>query len=60
MKEDIVKIKKEVKQLEDERLAMEILKGYKSLNKKQFIIILVLIEVLTLALTYIAYLLVFI
>lgn len=43
MKEEIEELKKEVQEINQDSFAMEILKDYKKQNKRQFIVILVLV-----------------
>ena len=57
MREDVLEIKKEVKEMQEQSFAMELLKEDHKKNKRQFIIILVLIGLLALAMSYIVFLL---
>lgn len=43
MREEIMAVQKEVKELKEQSLAMELLKDYKKANKRQFIIIIVIL-----------------
>lgn len=57
MKEEIEELKKEVKEINQDSFAMEMLKDYKKQNKRQFIIIIILIMCWLLTGTYLVYLL---
>ena len=57
LREEIEDMKKEVEEIQEQSFAMELLKEDHKKNKRQFIIILVLIGLLALALSYIVFLL---
>lgn len=57
LREEIEDMKKEVKEIEEESLAISLLKDYKSQNKRQFIIILVILGMFACLLGYTIYLL---
>lgn len=57
LKEEIEDVKKEVKEIEEESFAMELLKDQKNQNKRQFIIILVILGMFTCLLGYTIWLL---
>ena len=56
-KEEIDNIRNEVYQLKEQSLALELLKDYKKQNKRQFVIILVILGMFTALLGYTIYLL---
>ena len=56
-KEEIDNIRNEVHELQEQSLALELLKDYKKQNKRQFIIILVILGMFTALLGYTIYLL---
>lgn len=56
-KKEINNIKQEVHELQEQSLALELLKDYKTQNKRQFIIILVILGMFTTLLGYTIYLL---
>lgn len=56
-KEEINNIRNEVHKLQEQSLALELLKDYKKQNKRQFIIILVILGMFTALLGYTIYLL---
>lgn len=56
-KEEIDNIRNEVHKLQEQSLALELLKDYKKQNKRQFIIILVILGMFTALLGYTIYLL---
>ena len=56
-KEEINNIKQEVHELQEQSLALELLKDYKKQNKRQFVIILVILGMFTALLGYTIYLL---
>ena len=56
-KEEIYNIKNEVHELQEQSLALELLKDYKKQNKRQFVIILVILGMFTALLGYTIYLL---
>lgn len=57
LREEIEDMKKEVKEIEEESLAMSLLADYKSQNKRQFIIILVILGMFACLLGYTIWLL---
>lgn len=57
IREEVLEMKKEVKEIQEHSFAMELLKEDHKKNKRQFIIILILIGLLALAMTYIVFLL---
>lgn len=57
MKEEISALKQEVKEIEQDGFALEIVKDYKKQNKRQFIIIIVLIMCWFVTGAYLVYLL---
>ncbi len=57
LREEIEDMKKEVKEIEEESLAMSLLKDYKSQSKRQFIIILVILGMFACLLGYTIWLL---
>ena len=57
LKEEVLEMKKEVQEIQEHSFAMELLTDQKKQNKRQFIIILVLIGLLALAVSYIVFLL---
>lgn len=57
MKEEIEELKKEVKEINQDSFAMEMLKDYKKQNKRQFIIIIILIMCWFVTGAYLVYLL---
>ena len=57
IKEDIEKVENKMKELENESLAMEMLKDYKKANKRQFIIILVILTMWFATIGYLVYVL---
>jgi len=57
LKEEVLEMKKEVEEIQEHSFAMELLKEDHKKNKRQFIIILVLIGLLALAVSYIVFLL---
>lgn len=56
-KEEIDNIRNEVHELQEQSLALELLKDYKKQNKRQFVIILVILGMFTCLLGYTIYLL---
>lgn len=56
-REEINNIKHEVHELQEQSLALELLKDYKKQNKRQFVIILVILGMFTALLGYTIYLL---
>lgn len=57
MKEEIEELKKEVKNIEQDSFALEIVKDYKKQNKRQFIVIIILIMCWFVTGAYLVYLL---
>lgn len=57
MKEDISMAKEELNKLKEQSLAMELLKDYKKANKRQFIIILVILGMWFATIGYLVYIL---
>ena len=57
LKEDLTEIKKEVQEVQEHSFAMELLKDQKKQNKRQFIIILVILGMFICLLGYTIYLL---
>lgn len=57
LKEDLTEIKKEVQEVQEHSFAMELLKDQKKQNKRQFIIILVILGMFTCLLGYTIWLL---
>lgn len=57
LREEIEDMKKEVKEIEEESLAMSLLKDYKKVNERQFIIILVILGMFACLLGYTIWLL---
>ena len=57
MREDIMAVRKDLEEVKNESFVSEILKDYKKANKRQFIIILVLLGMFTALLGYTIYLL---
>lgn len=52
LREDVLDMKKEVKEMKEISMAREVLKDYKKQNKRQFIIILVMLVMWFLTMTY--------
>lgn len=57
IRDEVLEMKKEVEEIQEHSFAMELLKKDHKKNKRQFIIILVLIGLLALAVSYIVFLL---
>ena len=57
IRDEVLEMKKEVEEIQEHSFAMELLKEAHKKNKRQFIIILVLIGLLALAVSYIVFLL---
>jgi hypothetical protein len=55
IKDDIIEIRKEVKDMEKDKFAMEILKDYKRSNKMKDVIIIILIGIITLFISGLVY-----
>lgn len=57
LKDDVLEMKKEVQEVKNQSFAMEILKDYKKANKRQFIIILVILAMWVATIGYLVYVL---
>lgn len=57
IREEVLEMKKEVEEMQEESLAMSLLKDYKSQSKRQFIIILVILGMFACLLGYTIWLL---
>lgn len=57
LKEEVIEMKKEVKAVKEQSLAMELLSDYKKANKRQFIIILVMLTMWFVTIGYLVYVL---
>ena len=57
MRDDVMEIKKELEEVREESFAMELLKDYKKANKRQFIIILVILTMWFATIGYLVYIL---
>lgn len=57
MRDDVMEIKKELNEIKEESFAMELLKDYKKANKRQFIIILVILTMWFATIGYLVYVL---
>lgn len=57
LKEDMIELEKEVEEIQEESFAMELLKDARKTNKRQFIIILVILGMFTCLLGYTIWLL---
>lgn len=57
LKEEVFEMEKEVKKIQEESLAMSLLKDYKKVNKRMFIIILVILGMFACLLGYTIWLL---
>ena len=57
LKEEVIEMKKEVKEVKEQSLAMEMLSDYKKANKRQFIIILVILTMWFITIGYLVYIL---
>ena len=57
LKEEVLEMKKEVKEIQEESFATQILKDYKKQNKRQFIIILVILGMWFATIGYLIYIL---
>jgi hypothetical protein len=57
LKEEMLEMKKEVKEIQEESLAMSLLKDYKIQNKRQFIVILVILGMWFATIGYLVYIL---
>ena len=57
MKDEVLELKKELEEVKEQSFASEILSDYKKANKRQFVIILVILGMFTALLSYTIYLL---
>lgn len=57
IREEMLEMKKEVKEIQEESLAMSLLKDYKIQNKRQFIVILVILGMWFATIGYLIYVL---
>ena len=57
LKEEVMELEKEVKEIQEESFATQILKDYKKQNKRQFIIILVILGMWFATIGYLVYIL---
>lgn len=57
LKEEVIEMKKEVKEVKEQSLAMELLADYKKANKRQFIIILAILCMWFITIGYLVYVL---
>lgn len=57
MRDDVMEIKKELSEIKEESFAMELLRDYKKANKRQFIIILVILTMWFATIGYLVYVL---
>lgn len=57
LKEEVIEMKKEVQEVKEQSLAMELLSDYKKANKRQFIIILVVLIMWFITIGYLVYVL---
>lgn len=57
LKEEVMELEKEVKEIQEESFATQILKDYKKQNKRQFIIILVILGMWFATIGYLVYVL---
>ena len=57
LKEEVLELEKEVKEIQEESFATQILKDYKKQNKRQFIIILVILGMWFATIGYLIYIL---
>lgn len=57
MRDDVMEIKKELEEVREESFAMELLRDYKKANKRQFIIILVILTMWFATIGYLVYVL---
>ena len=57
LKEEVLELEKEVKEIQEESLAMSLLKDYKRQSKRQFIIILVILIMWFATIGYLIYIL---
>lgn len=57
LKEEVIEMKKEVKDIQEQSFAMELLSDYRKQNKRQFIIILVILAMWFITIGYLVYVL---
>ena len=57
IREEVLELEKEVKEMQEESLAMSLLKDYKIQNKRQFIVILVILGMWFATIGYLIYIL---
>lgn len=57
IREEVLEMKKEVKEMQEESLAMSLLQDYKKVNKRQFIVILVILIMWFTTIGYLIYIL---
>ena len=57
LRDDIMAVKNEVKELKEKSIAMELLSDFKKQNKRQFIIILVILALWFITIGYLVYIL---
>lgn len=57
IREEVLEMKKEVEEIQEESLAMSLLKDYKKQNKRQYIIILVILGMWFATIGYLVYIL---
>lgn len=57
IREEVLEMKKEVQEMQEESLAMSLLKDYKKQNKRQYIIILVILGMWFATIGYLVYIL---
>ena len=55
LKEEVLEMKKEVQEVKEQSLALDILQDYKKANKRQFIIILVILTMWFITIGYLVY-----
>ena len=57
IKDDLQEAKEEIQELKEQSLAMELIKDYKKQNKRQFIVILVILSMWFITIGYLVYIL---
>ena len=57
IKDDLKETKEEIQELKEQSLAMELLKDYKKQNKRQFMVILVILSMWFITIGYLVYIL---
>lgn len=57
IKDDLKEAKEEIQELKEQSLAMELIKDYKKQNKRQFIVILVILSMWFITIGYLVYIL---